>query len=162
MQYVFKCYLDTFTAVQCGFLVSCGRCPNGKLFLSKSYKSCPYLWSQKLLLSVPAVHPNTQEEANQKFCLEPIPIQKRPKVLNQAIVVAKLSFPPRQIQATTNNTVRAPHRYMAPWRLAGFLSSPALIECHLAVWIKTCRLGATFEAWLTKLFRSYDSRFLYN
>ena len=107
---MFKCYLYIFTAVQCGFLVSRGRCPNGKLFLSKSYKSCPHLWSQQILLSVPAILPNIQKEANQKLCLERIPTQKRPGVLNQAMVVAKLSFPPRPIQAATNNTVRAPHR----------------------------------------------------
>jgi len=45
MQYMFGFYLQIFTAVQCGFLMSCGRCPICKHFRPKSYESCPLQWS---------------------------------------------------------------------------------------------------------------------
>ena len=48
------------------------------------------------------------------------------------------------IRETTNNTVHAPHRHTTPWWLAGFLSSSARVQCHLAVWMKIWILGATF------------------
>ena len=38
---MFKFYLQTFTGVQCGFLVSRGRCPICKRFRPKSFESCP-------------------------------------------------------------------------------------------------------------------------
>jgi len=55
------------------------------------------------------------------------------------------------IRETTKNTVRAPHPYTSPRWLAGFLSSSARVECHLAVWVETWEPGATFETYLTKL-----------
>jgi hypothetical protein len=55
------------------------------------------------------------------------------------------------VHETTNNTVRAPHQYTTPWGIVGFLSSSALVECHLAVRMKTWALGATFETYRTKL-----------
>ena len=59
---MFSFYLQTFTVVQCGFLVSRSTCTNCKLLRPKSYESCPNLWSQPLLLLVLAVLPNFQEE----------------------------------------------------------------------------------------------------
>ena len=67
MRYMFKFYLQIFTGVQCGFLVSRGRCPIYKRFRPKSYESCPHPWSQPLLLSVPVVLPNLQDEVEQKL-----------------------------------------------------------------------------------------------
>jgi hypothetical protein len=49
------------------------------------------------------------------------------------------------IRETINNTARVPHRYTTPWWLAGFQSSSARVECHLAVWMKPWRLSATYE-----------------
>ena len=46
----FKFYLQMFTGVQCGFLVSRGRCPLYKRFRPKSYESCPHPWSQPLVV----------------------------------------------------------------------------------------------------------------
>jgi hypothetical protein len=37
--------------------------------IKMSYESCPQLWSQPLLLSVPVVLPNLQEEVEQKLRL---------------------------------------------------------------------------------------------
>ena len=62
MWYMFKFYLQIFTAVRCGLLVSRGRGPNCKRFRPKSYESCPHLRLQPLLLSVPVVIPNLLEE----------------------------------------------------------------------------------------------------
>ena len=42
MQYMFQFYLQIFTGAQCGFLVSCGRCPICKRFRPKSYESGPH------------------------------------------------------------------------------------------------------------------------
>ena len=65
MQYMFRFYLQIFTALQCGFLVSRARCPIFKQFLPKSYEPCPHLWSQPLLLFVPVFLPNLQEAVEQ-------------------------------------------------------------------------------------------------
>ena len=71
MQYtrMFKFYLQIFTGFQCGFLVSCGRCPICERFRPNSYESCPHPWSQPFLLSVPVVFSNLQEEVEQKLYL---------------------------------------------------------------------------------------------
>jgi hypothetical protein len=82
MQYIFKFYLQIFTGVKYGFLMSRGTCPICKQFRPESYEACPHLWSQPLLLSVPLFLPNLQEDVKQKL----------PGDLNQAIVVAKLLF----------------------------------------------------------------------
>ena len=66
---MFKFHLQIFTGVHCGFLMSRGRCANYKRFLPKSYESCLHLWSQQLLLFVPVVLPDLQEEVEQKICL---------------------------------------------------------------------------------------------
>ena len=68
MQYMFKFYLLIFTGVQCGFIVSRGRCPICRRFRPKSHESYPYLWSQPLLLSVSVVLPNLQDEVDQNLC----------------------------------------------------------------------------------------------
>jgi len=44
IQHKFKFYIQIFTRVRYGFLVSRGRCPISKRFHSKSYESCPHLW----------------------------------------------------------------------------------------------------------------------
>ena len=64
-----------------GFLVSRSRSPICKRFRSKSYESCRYLWSQSLLLSVPAFLPDLQEGVEQKLCLYLIPAHKSQGVL---------------------------------------------------------------------------------
>jgi len=69
MQHNFQFDLQIFTSVQCGFLVSRGRCLIYKRFRPKSYDSRPRQWSQPLLLSVPVVLPNLQEEVERKLCL---------------------------------------------------------------------------------------------
>jgi hypothetical protein len=92
MQYMFKYSLQIFTAFQCGFLVSRGRCPICKRFRPRSYESCPHVRSQPLLLSVPVVLPNLQEEMLKTMSLTSLPTWKSPGVLNQAIVTVKLSI----------------------------------------------------------------------
>ena len=57
MQCMFKFYLQIFTGVQFGFLVSRSRCPTCKQFRPRSYESCPHFWSPPLLLSVPVLLP---------------------------------------------------------------------------------------------------------
>ena len=89
---MFKLYLQIFTGVQCGFLLSRGRCLICEPFLTKFYKSCPYLWSQPLLLPLHIFLPNSQKEVEQKRCLQRIPTQKNPGVLNRVTVVDKLSI----------------------------------------------------------------------
>ena len=68
MQYMFKFHLKIFTAVQCGFLGSHGKCPTIKHFLPKCYESRSHLWSQPLQLSVLVFLPNLQEEVQQTLC----------------------------------------------------------------------------------------------
>ena len=92
MQYVIRFYLQMFTGVHCGFLVSRGRYTTCKRFCPKSYESCLHLWSQLLLLSVSVNLPNLQEQAEQKLYLNHIPTQKSLGMLNQDVVVTKLSF----------------------------------------------------------------------
>ena len=67
------------------------QCPTCKEIHPRSYKSCPHLWSQPLLLSVPVVLPDLQEEVEQKLCFLHLPTQKIPGMLNQTVVVAKPS-----------------------------------------------------------------------
>jgi len=43
IQYMFKFYLQIFSGVQYGFLVSRGRCPICKRCRTKSYETCPRL-----------------------------------------------------------------------------------------------------------------------
>jgi len=76
VQYKFKFNLQIFTRVQCGFLVSPSRCPICTLFRSTAYQSCPHLCSQPLLLSVPVVLPNLQEEVEQNFVFNVAPNRK--------------------------------------------------------------------------------------
>ena len=76
MQCIFTFYLQIFTGVQRGFLVSPGRCPICKWFRSRTYQSCPHLCSQPLLLSVPIVLPNLQEEMEQNFVFNVSPHRK--------------------------------------------------------------------------------------
>jgi len=76
VQYNFKFYLQIFTGVQRGFLVSPGICLIYKRFRSKTYQSCPHLCSQPLLLSVPVVLPNLQEEMEQNFISNVSPYRK--------------------------------------------------------------------------------------
>jgi hypothetical protein len=92
MQYMFKFYLQIFAHVQCGFLVSCGRFPICKWFCPKSFESCPHPRLQLLLSSMPIILSDLQKEVEQKLCLQLIPTQKSPGVLNQVTMVAKLSF----------------------------------------------------------------------
>jgi hypothetical protein len=70
---MFHFRLQIFTDIECGFLMSRGRCPIRKRFRSKSYESYPHLWSHPLLLSVPVVLPDLQEdvEQNSVFNLSP-------------------------------------------------------------------------------------------
>ena len=73
MQYMSRFCLQIFTDVECGFLMSRGRCPICKRFRPKSFESYPHLWSQPLLLSVPIVLTHLQEDAEQNsvFNLSP-------------------------------------------------------------------------------------------
>jgi hypothetical protein len=67
IQYLFQLYLQILTGVQCGFIVSRGRCSISKGFCPKFYESCRHQWSQPLLLSVPVVLPNLQEKGNKNL-----------------------------------------------------------------------------------------------
>jgi hypothetical protein len=109
--------------------LSHGRCPICKRFCPKSYESCLHLWLQLLLLSVPVVLPNLQEEVGHILCLYRIPTQKSPGVLNQVIMVAKLSFhhvqsqqPPCDWGGTLphNGSVGVPH-LVEKWNLCPYL-----------------------------------------
>ena len=54
-----------------------GRCPICKRFCPKSYESCPHLWSQPLLLSVPVVLLNLQEGGGNKNLVSNLPTHRK-------------------------------------------------------------------------------------
>ena len=107
---MFKFYLQKFTGVECGFLLSRGGCPICKRFRSTPHESCPHILSHPLLLSAPVVLPNLQEKLKKTLCLKYSYTEKSRDVKSgdrggQTVV------PPRLVQATTHNTVRVSHRY---------------------------------------------------
>jgi hypothetical protein len=157
MQYVFKLHLQIFTGAQCGILLSRGTCPTCTRFLPTTYDSCPLLWPQPLLLSVPVVRPNLGEKWRKNTLSLTYPRTEKSRGVKSGDRGGQAILKPRLVQTTTHthththNTMGAPHRYTTPWWLTGFLSSSARMECHLVVWRKTWAQGATFETYLTKL-----------
>jgi len=97
---MFKFYLQVFTCVQRGFLVSRGRCDNCKRLRPKSYESCPHLWSQPLPLSVPVVLPNLQEEVEQKPPSLTYAHTEKSRCVKSGDRGGQAIVTPRQIQAT--------------------------------------------------------------
>jgi len=68
MQCKSEFYLQIFTGVQCGFLVSRGWCPIGKDFVPNPTNHIR-IYGRNRLLSVFVVLPNLQQEAEQNLCL---------------------------------------------------------------------------------------------
>jgi len=73
-----------------------------------------------VLLSVPVDLPNLQEEEEQKLCLERIPTQKSPGVLNQAIVVpvygSTASNPSNHRATEVGSNLATLHEWNTIWR----------------------------------------------
>jgi len=73
-----------------------------------------------VLLSVPVDLPSLQEEVEQKLCLERIPTQKNPGVLNQAIVVPicgpTTSNPSNHRATEVRSNLATLHEWNAIWR----------------------------------------------
>ena len=125
-------YLQIFTGVQCGFLLSRGRSVND--FVQNPMNHVRIFGRNRICYPCPLAYKFAGSGGTKILCLTYPHTEK-----SMAIVVARPSFHSEL------------HRCTTPWCLAGFLSSSARVECHLAVWMKTWGLGATFETHVTQL-----------
>ena len=97
MRCMFKCYLQIFTAVQCGFLFSRGRCPIRKRFRPKSYESCPHLGSQPLLLSIARSSPKLGGRGGTKILYLTYPHREKSKFIKSGDRGGQAIVPPSLI-----------------------------------------------------------------
>jgi hypothetical protein len=113
---MFKFYLQICAGIQCGFLVSRGRCPTCKRFRPKTYETYPRLWSLRCCYRTRTSYPRlTGRRGTKPLSLTYLHTEKSRGVKSgdrggQAIV------PPRPIQAST---VRLRWGVISRWKCGG-------------------------------------------